>query len=166
MATFTLPSAVPHDVKEALSSYSSYLQQLLFARGITTQEAAQRFLNPSYDEHLHDPYLLHDMDTAVSRIIEAITQKERVVIYSDYDCDGIPGAVVLHDFFTAIGFDNFTNYIPHRHYEGFGFNAQALSKLHQEGAQLVITIDCGTSDIEAVAHANSLGVDVIITDHH
>src|SRR6056297_58133 len=106
------------------------------------------------------------MDGAVARILKAIRDNEAIVIYSDYDCDGIPGAVVLHDYFAEIGFQNFSTYIPHRHYEGFGFNEVAAQKLAAEGAQLIITIDCGSSDVAAVADANAAGVDVIITDHH
>ena len=109
---------------------------------------------------------LHDMERAVVRILRAVSEGERVVIYSDYDCDGIPGAVVLHDFFAAIGFSNFINYIPHRHYEGFGLSVEAIEKLHQDNATLIITIDCGTSDTEAIHVAKRLGVDVIVTDHH
>jgi single-stranded-DNA-specific exonuclease len=166
MTRYMLAPEVPEAVAAELQELDPLLRKLLYARGITTREDAGAFLEPSYTQHLHDPFLLHDMDTAVARILAAITGGERVAIYSDYDCDGIPGAVVLHDFFKAIGFTTFENYIPHRHYEGFGFNKDAAEKLRGRGATLVITIDCGTSDIQAVAHARSLGLDVIITDHH
>ncbi len=141
------------------------LEQLLINRSLIGEDIRSEFLNPDYDTR-PDPFLLPDMDKAVSRILAAIKSGEKVVIYSDYDCDGIPGAVVLHDFFKAVGYDNFTNYIPHRHYEGFGLSVEAIEKLHKEGAQLVITIDCGTSDKEAIARAVELGIDVIVTDHH
>jgi single-stranded-DNA-specific exonuclease len=166
MTTYATPLLVPEEVAGALSAYSPYLRQLLYARGIDTTEKAEAFLNPSYEGHLHDPFLLHDMEIAVSRIFDAIKKEEQIVIYSDYDCDGIPGAVVLHDFFKAINYTHFSNYIPHRHYEGFGLNKKAVEKLHGEGASLIITIDCGTTDHEAVAAAQALSVDVIITDHH
>lgn len=109
---------------------------------------------------------MHDMAAAVKRILAAIAADEQITIYSDYDCDGIPGGVVLHDFFKAIEYEHFNNYIPHRHYEGFGLSNEAVEKLAEEGTKLIITIDCGTSDIEPVTRANELGVDVIITDHH
>lgn len=166
MVTYTSPRVLPPDVQEELREYSTYLQQLLFARGIATKKAADSFLNPSYETHLHDPFLLHDMEKAVTRIMTALADEEKIAIYSDYDCDGIPGAVVLHDFFKAIGYTNFFNYIPHRHYEGFGFSVSAAAKLKEAGASLVITIDCGTSDEAAVAAARELQMDVIITDHH
>ncbi len=166
MTTYVLSEQVTKKVQEELQAYSPHVQQLLFCRGIVTKEEATVFLNPSYTDHLHDPFLLNNMEEAVIRILTAITQNERIAIYSDYDCDGIPGAVVLHDFFKAIGYTNFQNYIPHRHYEGFGLNAKAVEKLQQAQVKLIITIDCGTTDFDAVIKARELGVDVIITDHH
>lgn len=144
-----------------------FLKQLLHNRGLKTKEEIEKFLNPSYEKHLHDPFLLHDMEKAVGRILEAVEKQEKIVIYSDYDCDGIPGGVVLHDFFKAIGYENFSNYIPHRHYDGFGLSVKAVEELKEkEEPNLIITIDCGTSDLEAVVRANELKIDVIITDHH
>lgn len=141
------------------------LTHLLQARGVSAEDV-ESFLNPDYEKGRHDPFLLHDMEVAVERLLSAIKENEKIAIYSDYDCDGIPGAVVLHDFFKAIGYDNFINYIPHRHYEGFGLSEMAVEKLASEGVNLIITIDCGTSDLEAADKAASLGVDLIITDHH
>ncbi len=166
MTKFRLADAPDENTDKELSIYSSLQKQLLFNRDIKTAAAAEEFINPLYDEGLHDPWLLHDMDKAVERILLAIKEDEKITIFSDYDCDGIPGAVVLHDFFKAVGYTNFTNYIPHRHYEGFGFSAEAAEKIAKDGAGLVITIDCGTSSLEAVDQANLLGVDVIVTDHH
>lgn len=167
MSIFETRPAITSEAESDLSSFEPWLRQLLFHRGITTAEQAEIFLNPSYDNHLHDPFLLHDMDKAVDRVLQAIKKNQKIIIYSDYDCDGIPGAVVLHDFFTAIGFTNFFNYIPHRHFDGFGLSTKAVKLLNDEHkANLIITIDCGTTDIEAVAEANKLGIDVIITDHH
>jgi single-stranded-DNA-specific exonuclease len=167
MSDFILHEPVPPEVGDALASYEPYVQQLLCNRGITTTEAAARFLAPQYDTELHDPFLLHGMSAAVERIQHAISENEKVVIYSDYDCDGIPGAVILHDFFTAIGFTNFFNYIPHRHYDGFGLSVKAIDEIVSEHQpNLIITIDCGTTDIEAVEHAKQQGVAVVITDHH
>ena len=150
-----------------LGAYGPYLQTLLFNRGITTKAEAETFLSPSYETQLHDPFLLHDMDKAVERVLLAIKANQKTIIYSDYDCDGIPGAVVLHDFFTAAGYTNFFVHIPHRHYDGFGLSVKAVETLKAEQSpDLIITIDCGTTDIEAVAKARELGIDVIITDHH
>ena len=166
MTHYRVADPIPEPIKQQLAELPPALQQLLANRGFTEKTAVQKFLEPSYEEHLHDPWLLNDMEAAVVRILEAIEKEEQIVIYSDYDCDGIPGAVIAHDFFTAIGYSNFSNHIPHRHYDGFGLSVAAVEKLAAEGVELIITIDCGTSDSEAVARANELGVDVIITDHH
>jgi single-stranded-DNA-specific exonuclease len=142
------------------------LQQLLANRGITEGDTALQFLNPDYETQLHDPFLLTDMSRAVDRVLQALRDKERIVIYSDYDCDGIPGGVMLHDFFTLVEHDNFENYIPHRHEEGYGFNADSVPAFKERGASLLITVDCGITDHAAVLAAQALGIDVIVTDHH
>ena len=151
---------------KGLSEYPELTKQLLFYRGIKTAEDAREFLNPNYDSHVHDPFLLKDMDKTVKRILSAIDKKEKIIIYSDYDCDGIPGGVVLHDFFKKIGYKNVRNHIPHRHDDGYGFHISAIEEFTKEGVGLIITVDCGITDVKSVARANKLGVDVIITDHH
>lgn len=157
---------VPLD-HSVLLDYPPKLRRLLYNRNLETKEGIEAFLNPNYEAQLHDPFLLHDMEVAVERILSAIKANEKIIIYSDYDCDGIPGAVVLHDFFVAVKFTNFYNHIPHRHYDGFGLSVKAVEKLKTEQApSLIITIDCGTTDLEAVKRAKELGIDVIITDHH
>ncbi len=158
---------ITEEIEKELAVNDKYLAQLLFNRGIKTKAEAELYLNPSYDHHLHDPFLLHDMEKAVERILQAIKANETIVIYSDYDCDGIPGAVVLHDFFKAVGYQNFHNYIPHRHYDGFGLSAKAVLSIKEKyNPTLIITIDCGTTDIEAVKQAREQNIEVIITDHH
>jgi single-stranded-DNA-specific exonuclease len=166
MTNYRLADIISEELEIELSEYSRLQKQLLVNRGLDNKEAANIFLNPSYDEGLHDPLRLNNIDLAVERILKAIKDEEKVTIFSDYDCDGIPGAVVLHDFFKAIGYDNFSNYIPHRHYEGFGLSSEAVEKIAAEEAKLIITIDCGTTSNYAVDKANGLGLDVIITDHH
>ncbi|MBX4198885.1 single-stranded-DNA-specific exonuclease RecJ [Candidatus Parcubacteria bacterium] len=140
------------------------LDNLLRERGVSP-ELEQDFLYPVY-EKLHDPLLLPDMEQARDRVIEAMQNAEPIMVFSDYDADGIPGAVVMKDFFRRAKYDKVTFYIPHRHDEGFGLNMEAIDEAKERGAKLLITVDCGTADIEEVAHANSLGLDVIITDHH
>lgn len=142
------------------------VEHLLAARGIEGAEAQERFLNPHYERHTHDPFLMKGMDRAVERIFRAVQSNERTAIFSDYDADGIPGAVALHDFFKKVGYTSFENYIPDRHEEGFGLNRGAVEELARRSARLLITIDCGSTDAEKVAYANELGLDVIITDHH
>ncbi|MBP6924486.1 MAG: single-stranded-DNA-specific exonuclease RecJ [Candidatus Pacebacteria bacterium] len=162
MATYRFPEGETTIIAPTLSELTN---RLLARRGVTAEEMSS-FLSPNYEAELHDPFLLHDMEKAVTRLLGAMEKKETIAIFSDYDCDGIPGAVVLHDLLVALQYPHFKNYIPHRHYEGFGLNKNAIDTLASEGVKLIITIDCGTSDIEAVTHANSKGVDVIITDHH
>jgi len=145
---------------------SQLLDILLKNRSIHTPQEREIFLNPSYDTHMHDPMLLPNMEKAVSRILSAIQKKEKIIIYSDYDADGIPGGVILHDFFKKIGYEHFSNYIPHRHDEGFGLHIDAIDSFIKDGVQLIITIDCGITDAEEVTHANNASIDVIITDHH
>lgn len=142
------------------------LDHLLFHRGITDPKLAEAFLNPDFEKHTHNPFLMKDMEKAVERTLRAFRDNEKTVIYSDYDTDGIPGAVALHDFFKKAGFVNFTNYIPHRHDEGFGLNIEAIEQFAKDGVKLLITIDCGTGDILPIARANELGMEVIIIDHH
>lgn len=141
-------------------------EHLLYHRGHTTKVQQERFLKPDYEKDQHDSSLLKDIDIAVERILKAIKADEKVIVYSDYDTDGIPGGVLLHDFFKKIGFKNFKNYIPHRHDEGFGLHKEAIKEFAKEKVNLIITIDCGIADVESVKTANKLKIDVIITDHH
>ena len=139
---------------------------LLEQRGITDLGAQERFLYPDYERDTHDPFLILNMERAVGRILSAMKEGERIVIYGDYDCDGIPGSVILHDLFKKIGYRNFLNYIPHRHIEGYGLNSTAIEQFAADGTTLIITVDCGITDVEEVTLAQELGVDVIVTDHH
>jgi|SRR3989344_3023320 len=144
--------------------FPELFETLLKQRGIIPEEKGN-FLSPDY-EKLHDFMLLPDMVRARDRVIKAIKNNEHIVVFSDYDADGIPGAVVLSDFFIRTKYENISFYIPHRHNEGFGLNLEAIEECSRRGAKLIITIDCGISDIKEVASANAKGIDVIITDHH
>jgi len=146
--------------------YSDILLTLLKNRGINTALEAETFISPNYDLHTHDPFLMRDMEKVVERVYRAIKNNEKILIYSDYDADGIPGAVILHDAFKKIGYKNFENYIPHRHDEGFGLNLEAIDGFRESGVKLLITIDCGIANIAEVTHAKNSDIDVIITDHH
>lgn len=138
---------------------------LLHARGIIEPTAREHFLQPNFERDSHDPFLLPDMEKAVKRILSAVGLNEPVCVWSDYDCDGIPGGVLLTEFLRDIGL-NVRHYIPHRHNEGYGLNIQGLEELAGQGIKLVITVDLGITDTDAVAFANEKGMDVIITDHH
>lgn len=139
---------------------SSLLERLLTERGITNRDT---FLNPQYDAR-PDPFLLPDMGVAVERILTAIEKKERIAVWHDYDCDGIPGGSLLSDFFMKIEYP--ARMMVTERSEGYGLNATGLQALADEGVSLLITVDCGITENEMVAFAQSLGIDVIVTDHH
>lgn len=145
---------------------SDLVRNLLQKRGIETEESISAFLNPDYEAHTHSPFLLADMGKAVERVFEALEKDERIAVYADFDCDGIPGAALLLDFFKKVGHANIESYLPHRDREGYGLHTEALDALRKRGAGLVITVDVGTTAHEAIAHARARGVDVIVTDHH
>ncbi|MES2134807.1 MAG: single-stranded-DNA-specific exonuclease RecJ [Patescibacteria group bacterium] len=126
-------------------------------------EDRELFLNPLYDAR-HDPFLLKGMDVSVARILEAIKKGEKICVWHDYDCDGIPGGALLFDFFRRIGYEIET-YVPERS-EGYGLNVPGIDSLKEKGISLIITVDCGITDVLEVAHANSLGIETIVTDHH
>jgi len=140
--------------------------ELLSKRGITIAEDIERFLNPDYERDTHSPFLLEGMDMAVARLLAAIAQNERIAIYADFDCDGIPGAALLSDFFKKIGYENFEVYLPHRDREGYGFHKEAIEDLASREVTLIITVDVGTNATEAVRFAKEKGIDIVVTDHH
>ncbi len=148
-----------------MPNHTELLELLLKNRGVPPEDY-DKFLTPSYEKHLYDPFLMKDMERAVVRIFEATEAKENIVIYSDYDCDGIPAAVIMHDFFTKIGYENFRVYIPDRHDEGYGLHMDAIKEFIDTGVNLIITFDLGITAIKEVADAQANGIDVIITDHH
>ncbi len=144
----------------------SELQKLLLANRGIKEDEIEIFLNPSYETGVYDPYLMKDMEKAVDRILKAIEEKEKIGIFSDYDADGVPGAVMMKDFFDRIEYENVFYYIPDRHLEGFGLKDDSITECSDNGVKLLITIDCGITDVGEVKHAKSLGMEVIITDHH
>lgn len=162
---FPLHEPLDTAVREELALYDDLTAALLTRRGVVTKEAAEAFLNPSYDEHLHDPLLMTDMEKAARRLGTAIFSGEKIAVWSDYDSDGIPGAVIMHDFLEKMD-ANFENYIPHRHDEGFGMNVGGIETLAKSGTKMIVTVDSGITDIEPIARANELGIEVIVTDHH
>jgi single-stranded-DNA-specific exonuclease len=141
------------------------LSDLLLARGVSGEEAQRQFLSPDFERDSHDPFLLPDMGVAVDRILAAVKNGEAVCVWSDYDCDGIPGGVMLTQFLRTIGLI-VRHYIPHRHTEGYGLNVEGIEELSKEGIKVIITIDLGTTEVEQIAYANTKGIDVIVTDHH
>lgn len=137
---------------------------LLQKRGVKDEDV-EDFLNPSYEKHIGNPFDIHGVPQAVKRILKAIHNKEKICVYSDYDCDGIPGGVLLREFFDGIGYP-VEIYVPHRHNEGYGVRTHAVDLLKEKGVTLIITVDLAITNIEEVAYAKSVGVDFIVTDHH
>lgn len=137
---------------------------LLIARGHDTPEKAQKFLNPSYD-HLHEPYLLKGMREAVARILKAIDNGEKVLIWGDYDVDGTTGTVLLRKTLGILGCST-EFHVPNRFTEGYGVNIPALEEAKAKGCTVVISVDCGIRSFEPVAWAKQNGLDFIVTDHH
>ena len=139
--------------------------RLLFSRGIKDEDSLSRFLAPSLDD-LHDPYLLHDMDKAVNCIRRAIEQGEFILVYGDYDADGMTSASILKETFEQLGAECLV-YLPNRFTDGYGPNASVYKYfIEQQGISLIVTVDNGVAGHEAIDLAQSMGVDVIVTDHH
>lgn len=142
----------------------SLFQDILAARGLTGDHIAD-FLSPNYDIR-HDPFLLPDMDKAVERLVMARKKQEKIMIYGDYDIDGLTATTVLVDAFASFGFKHVEAFIPNRFVEGYGLTIDAVETIAKAGAQLIVTVDCGSLSHKEIARANELGVDVIVTDHH
>lgn len=153
-------------VKEFSQKYklSDILSKILINKGIIEKKDLEIFINPTRKD-FHSPFLMPDMEMAVDRILKAISKKENILIYGDYDADGITSTTVLKKFLEERGV-NVSTYIPNRLDEGYGLNKDAIKKIFNEGQRLVITVDCGISAIEEIEFANTLGIETIITDHH
>jgi len=145
-------------------SISPILSRILMSRHILNIQDARKYLSPSLND-LHNPFLMKDMREGIQRLMQAIYAGEKVGIYGDYDADGITSVVVLMKFLQDIG-QKATYYIPDRIDEGYGLNKTAIDKMRSEDVKLIVTVDCGISDHEYILYAKSIGVDVIILDHH
>lgn len=146
--------------------YNSIILQILSARGIRTEQEIEKFFNFNYEKDILDSFLFADMRKAVARIIEAKNQKEKVAIFGDYDADGVTATAVLFEALSKLGFENIDIYIPDRQAEGYGMNPEAVEYLHSRGVKLIITVDCGITNVAEVEKARELGMEVVITDHH
>lgn len=143
---------------------SQLFENILRARGLTGKKR-DAFLNPSYDAK-HDPFLLPDMEKAVKRLVAARKKQEKITIYGDYDIDGLTATTILLDALSSFGFEHVEAFIPNRFVEGYGLTVDAIERIAASGAQLIITVDCGSLSEKEIIRANELGVDVIVTDHH
>ena len=137
---------------------------LLINRGVDNAEKANLYLKSDFSL-LHDPFLMTGMDKAVERVIRAIESKESITVFCDYDVDGVTSAAFLTHFFRDLNC-HVSAYLPEREEEGYGLNSDAVQKIRNQGANLMITADCGITGVKEVAFANELGLDVIVTDHH
>ena len=153
---------IPGALLEA--GFTPLLSAVLALRGIRTAEEARAFLSDDA-EALFDPFLMEGMELAAARVKQALQNREKIAVYGDYDVDGITSSCLLWDYLSSGGADC-TLYIPDRYEEGYGLNCDALDKFHQDGVTLVITVDCGITSAQETEHARSLGIDMIITDHH
>ena len=141
-------------------------EQILTARGLMTRAARQAFLQPDYTAVKHDPFLLPDMKKAVARLKQARQRGEKIVIYGDYDIDGLSATALLLDAFGKFGFEGVDAFIPNRFVEGYGMTMGAVDKVRDMGADLIVTVDTGSLCHAEIAYAASLGIDTVVTDHH
>ena len=160
---WVLPPLLTEAADKNLSVFAPVERQLLFNRGITDAESAENFLNAR--NNVHDPYLLKDMDKAVERILQATAENQQIVIFGDYDVDGVTATALLVEVFNQLG-GRAIHYIPDRFEEGYGFSEASIQGVSGLNPDLVITVDCGVRSIKEVDIMTAAGVDVIITDHH
>ena len=146
------------------NNLSTLLGSILVSKQVDSEEKIRLFLNPTRED-FHDPFLMPDMEKAVQRILNAIKEQHKTIIYGDYDVDGITSVTVLKKYLEERGLEVGT-YIPNRLNEGYGLNKNAVKKIADQGYTLIITVDCGISCIEEIEYANELGIEVIVTDHH
>lgn len=167
----------PDSFEKKFPEFSPILLQLLWDRGLRDQKKIDEFFNPDYEGDLHDPYLMKDMEKAVERIFIALEGEDNILVYGDYDVDGVTSSAVLIDTLTELKriIKNISKekakefldiYIPDREKEGYGITEKAIEEIGKRKPNLVITVDCGVSNTEGVAAINKLGIDVIVTDHH
>ncbi|MEW6718772.1 MAG: single-stranded-DNA-specific exonuclease RecJ [Chloroflexota bacterium] len=159
-----VPPRLTPEAERALRGYPPILGQILYNRGYATHEAAQKYLE-AHPPSVTDPFRMLHVDTAVRRLIEAIRERQKIVVYGDYDVDGVTGAALLVQALEAWD-AQVSVYIPNRFDEGYGLNTEALTFLKEEGAQVVVTVDCGVRSFAEADYARDLGLDLIVTDHH
>lgn len=172
---WALLAEAPEEIFDILKDYPKSIVQILWNRGVISESDLKNkdilgtkirdFLEPDYENSLYDPFLLKDMDKAVERIQKALRDKEKICIYGDYDVDGVTSTALLSDTFEKLEAD-FIAYIPSRQDEGYGLNTDAIDEIAGKGIKLIITVDCGIRSFGEILHANKLGLDIIVTDHH
>ena len=159
--TFSPP--IPDDINREFERYPKLFRQVLFNRGFMDSKSAEKFLNTDYE--LHDPFLLPDMEIASNLILSAIEKKKRIVVFGDYDVDGVTATVLLIETLWKLG-GNAMKFIPNRFKHGYGFSFDALEDLQELDPDLIITVDCGVRSVDEIAAVKKKGINIVITDHH
>ncbi len=157
--------AAPAEFLGSLPELPSIVAQLLWHRGVRQPAEVEHFLRPEYLTDLSDPFLYRQMRKATDRILSAIRAGERITIYGDYDADGVTSTATMVEALTALG-ANVHWYLPERLAEGYGLHIAAIERLTEQGTKLLITVDCGSTNVEEITRANALGLEVIVIDHH
>ncbi len=163
---WTLLEPAPASFYKEFPELQKIIADLLYQRHIRTQEKIDEFLSPDYSDHVHNPFLFKNMERAVLRIFSALEKKERIVIHGDYDADGVSASTILLSTLKALGGTELDVFLPHRETDGYGLNARTVQLMKEQNTKVIITCDCGISNTEEVNLAESLGMNVIITDHH
>ncbi len=163
--TWKIGPSAPADFRKKLKDYSEVIAGLVYSRIGDNDADIKEFFNLDYVSGLYDPFLMLDMEKAVERILLARKRKEKVVIFGDYDVDGITSSAILSELFNKLKIEN-SVYIPDRGKEGYGINEKAVKYLARQKNKLIVTVDCGVRDLKEVDLANQLGLDVVISDHH
>lgn len=162
--SWQLAAPAPAELREQFPELSPVTLQLLYNRGLIMPAQVEKFLAPEYPD-LHSPFLFQQMESAVERVWQAIENHEHIVIYGDYDADAVTANAVLQQTFRYLNVP-IDSYIPDRFTEGYGLNVEAFQTLKERGAQLVITVDCGTNSVDVAEYCKENHIDLIITDHH
>jgi len=155
----------PADFIASARDRSPVVATLLYQRDLRDPRSVDAFLSPDYKSGLHDPFLMKGMDAAARRVARAIAEGEPIAVYGDFDTDGVTAVTLLTQAITAMG-GEIRPYIPHRLREGYGLNVEAVDQLAAEGIRVLVTVDCGISNLHEVAHAQAHEIDVVVTDHH
>lgn len=153
------------DLAEKFPEISPIILQLLYNRQLTRQDDIDAFLSANYDDYIHDPFLFKDMNKAMERLFSAVKKREKVMVYGDYDADGVCSTTILWKVLQALGLEA-DIYIPFREGEGYGLNQAVAERIAAQGYQLVITIDCGISNIKEITYLKEQGIETLVLDHH
>ena len=165
MLNWKISEKIEDNLESKYPGKSRVILQLLVNRGLSDAQEIDDFLHPKY-ENLHDPFKFRDMQKLVDRVKQSRDKSEKVFVYGDYDADGVCSSIILVETLHAIGIKNVDIYIPHREKEGYGLNKDSIKYISEQGAKLLITVDCGTSNVAEVKFAKDNNIDVIILDHH